>query len=61
MSFKINETEIVIDGKSIVKALVLVYLAKKLYNAMSKPKQETYVVFQTEIKNAKTKNKVESV
>ena len=48
MSFKINDTEIVINGKSIVRALIVVYLAKKI---ISRPKPEYYVVINTELQN----------
>lgn len=65
MVFKIDNSQIVINGKSILKALAAVCIIKKVCKAMRRPKPEYYVVINTELKKeqkvTKAKNKVESI
>lgn len=64
MIFKLENTQININGKSVVKALAAAIVVGKLYKAIRKPKPKCFVVFSVDLnkeqKTSKKKQKVES-
>lgn len=58
MIFKIDNSQIVINGKSVLKALVWTYVTTKICKAIFKPRKVYYVVFDGEIKNMKKEQKL---
>lgn len=64
MVFKLENSQIVIDGKSMIKALALVYICRKIYKAIHKPEPKCCVILGVELNKEQQpskKKKVESV
>ena len=67
MIFKIEHSEITINGKSIVKALIVTYLVTAMYKAIRRVKNTHYIIIDSgmtqvkkEQKTSEKKQKVES-
>ena len=65
MIFKLENSQIVINGKSVLEALAAVYIVRKMYKAICKPVIKHYTVTYVELKKSdkeqkSSKQKVES-
>lgn len=64
MIFKLENSEVVINGKSVFKALIAVYVVKKICKAICKPVKHYYEITYVEVINAdnqKISNKKQKV
>lgn len=58
MIFKIESSEVDINGKTVLKVLALAYVTTKLCKAIFKPKQVYYVVVDDETTKTKKEQKI---
>lgn len=57
MIFKIENSEIVINGRSILKAIAFTYLAAHLYKSIRRVRNTHYIIIDSDMKQLKKEQK----